>query len=126
MNPTVWIAANTLSYPEGGGHFWVFLNWALGLRSLGCRVVWLEAADPSIAPDQLHAQVAALTQRLARYGLAQSLALCSASDQHLPKAIVDGCIDLDQARDADLLLNLSYDASPGTADSFRRSAFVDI
>ncbi len=22
--------ANTFTYPSGGGHFWVYLNWALG------------------------------------------------------------------------------------------------
>ena len=29
MSVTVWLLANTLSYPEGGGHLWVYLNWAL-------------------------------------------------------------------------------------------------
>ena len=39
--------AGTLNYDEGGGHFWVFLNWALGLRSLGYRVIWLELVGAS-------------------------------------------------------------------------------
>ena len=30
------LCADTISYPEGGGHQWVYLNWALGLRALGC------------------------------------------------------------------------------------------
>ncbi len=42
MRPLVGLSANTLSYPQGGGHMWVYLNWALGLRALGCRVIWLE------------------------------------------------------------------------------------
>ena len=42
MSVTIWLSANTLHYPQGGGHMWVFLNWALGLRELGCEVVWLE------------------------------------------------------------------------------------
>ena len=42
MSETVWLSANTLSYPQGGGHMWVYLNWALGLREVGCDVVWLE------------------------------------------------------------------------------------
>ena len=42
MRPTVCILANTIDYPEGGGIFWVYLNWALGFRSVGCRVIWME------------------------------------------------------------------------------------
>ena len=36
MSQTVCLAANCIGYPEGGGHLWVYLNWALGLptRSL--------------------------------------------------------------------------------------------
>src|SRR5688500_6356709 len=42
MSVTVCLSTNTtLSYPQGGGHLWVFLNWALGLRALGCEVIWL-------------------------------------------------------------------------------------
>ena len=43
----VWLWANTLSFPRGGGHLWVYLNWALGLHAVGCDVNWLEAADAS-------------------------------------------------------------------------------
>jgi hypothetical protein len=25
----------TLGYPEGAGHLWVYLNWALSLHALG-------------------------------------------------------------------------------------------
>jgi hypothetical protein len=31
MSPVVWLMANTMWYPQdggGGGHFWVYLNWA--------------------------------------------------------------------------------------------------
>ena len=35
MSVRVWLSANTLHYPQGGGHMWVFLNWALRLRELG-------------------------------------------------------------------------------------------
>ena len=40
MSVTVCLSTKkTLSYPQGGGHLWVFLNWALGLRALGCEVI---------------------------------------------------------------------------------------
>ena len=55
MSLTVCLAANTLSYPEGGGHLWVYLNWALGLRALGCRVIWLETVEPDLPAFQVPA-----------------------------------------------------------------------
>src|SRR5207249_1600029 len=46
MSLTVCLApANTVAYPNGGGHLWVYLNWALALKALGCRVIWLEGID---------------------------------------------------------------------------------
>src|SRR5438309_10840803 len=41
--PTVVIGGyKVASFPEIGGHFWVYLQYALGLRQLGCDVHWLE------------------------------------------------------------------------------------
>ncbi len=37
MTITVCLYAKTLYYPTGGGHLWIYLNWALGLRALGCE-----------------------------------------------------------------------------------------
>ena len=46
MSITICLApANTIAYPNGGGHLWVYLQWALSLRALGCRVIWLEGVD---------------------------------------------------------------------------------
>lgn len=40
MSLTVCLApANTVAYPNGGGHLWVYLHWALALKALGCRVI---------------------------------------------------------------------------------------
>ena len=75
MSLHVCLFANTLSYPEGGGHLWVYLNWALGLRSLGCDVVWLEAVEAGRTPDEVRGQVESLQSRLARYGLTEPVAL---------------------------------------------------
>ena len=36
---------NVASFPEGGGHFWVFMQYAQALRRLGCEVHWLERID---------------------------------------------------------------------------------
>src|SRR5436853_5390862 len=106
MSTAICIApARTLAYPQGGGHLWVYLNWALGLRSLGCRVIWLEG----VAARQLRNTAAtrrcveALRDRLERYGLGGCLALWSWPDP-LPPEVTDGCLDLDAAAEADLLV----------------------
>jgi len=125
---TVCLSANTLYYPEGGGHQWVYLNWALGLRSLGCRVVWLEVVGigPKRPVSQVRAQVAALKQRLDRYGLAGALALCSQSPEPLPPDVTGGSLDLGAAAEADLLLDLRYDLGEHVVGCFPRSAQLDI
>src|SRR5205814_6174149 len=37
----VWLAGSCFNYPAGG-HFWVFLNWTLGLAAAGAEIVYLE------------------------------------------------------------------------------------
>jgi hypothetical protein len=126
MSTTVCLAAGALDYPEGGGHLWVYLNWALGLRALGCRVIWLEAVEPRTSPRRLRANVMALRSRLERYGLAQSIAVYSTTGEPLARRATEGCMDLAAATEADLLLSLQYDMPDETLALFRRSAFLDI
>ena len=125
MSTTVCLVANTLTYLEGGGHLWAYLNWALGLRALDCQVVWLEAVPPDIPPDALRTYVATLKGRLRRYGLADCLALCSRTEPSL-RLSVDGCLDLDLAGESDLLLNFVYGLPRAVVQRFRRTALVDI
>jgi hypothetical protein len=75
MSRTVCVLTSTLNYPEGGGHLWVFPNWALGLRALGSKVIGLEAADSKAPFDLVRARVEILKSRRKRYGLADYLAL---------------------------------------------------
>lgn len=123
---TVWLGAGTLTYPEGGGHLWVYLNWALGLRSAGCDVVWLESVEPGMPPAEVGALVAGLRARLEPFGLADSIALTSKAGEDLPSTVVEGCVELETASEAAPLLNLSYDACAAVTDRFRRTALVDI
>src|SRR4029434_7891079 len=97
MSITVCIApVMTMEYPEGGGHLWEYLNWALGLRAVGCKVIWLEAGAPSSPPAEIRTNIAALKLRLERYGLVNSLALYSATDGPLPAAFTVICsLDLE-------------------------------
>lgn len=126
MSLTVCLSANAIGYPQGGGHLWGYLNWALGLHALGCRVVWLEGVNPLLPADEIRSHVAALKTRLARYGLAEHLALCSRTDAALPTSAAEGCLDLDAAAEADLLLNLRYGLLPAVVGRFQRTALVDI
>jgi hypothetical protein len=126
MSLTVCLSANTLSYPEGGGHLWVYLNWALGLRALGCRVVWLETASPSTPAQEVQEQAALLKSRLQRYGAAEFIALGSETEEPLSREAVAGCLDIEEAAEADLLLNLQYALEREVVRRFRRAALVDI
>lgn len=126
MSATVCVSAKTLYYPDVGGHYWVYLNWALGLRANGCRVIWLESVMPDDAPGDVQAMVATLKNRLAAYDLADSVALCSWTDEPLPFAILERCYPLEAAVEADLLLNLAYGIPENLVRCFQRTALVDI
>jgi hypothetical protein len=116
MALSVWIAADTLGYPTGAGHLWAYLNWALGLRAIGCDVVWLEAASDE--PDP--AAVATLAERLGSVGL-DRLCVTTANADARP-----GLVSVEEAGSADLLLNLAYAVPPELVARFRRSALLDL
>jgi len=125
MNPTICLATNgTLRWPKAAGLLWVFLNWALGLRALGCRVLWLERITADLRANEVPNLILNLRRCLEAYGLENCLALSWETKASLPSDILDGCLSFEEARDADLLLNLAYDIP--TVELFRRSAFVDI
>jgi len=126
MSATVCLAAKTLHYLEGGGHLWMYINWALGLRACGCQVTWLEAVPRHTPPHRVQASVAVLRGHLMRYGLGESLAICSTAEGPLSREASAGCLDADAAAEADLLLNLAYDLPAPVVDRFRRAVLVDI
>jgi hypothetical protein len=105
-----------------GGHLWVYLNWALGLRSLGYDVVWLEAVDPGLESSGELAKI--LSERLDTYGI--GLALRSATRTRLDSRTLDGYLDLQACLETELLINMSYGLPASVVEAFRRSALVDI
>ena len=126
MSRTICLApANTVAYPNGGGHLWVYLQWALGLRALGCQVIWLEVLDPGKPLEATKGNVAALRERLDRYGLSESLALCSPDGAPLPRDLAGRALDLDAAAQAELLVNLWHSLPGAVVQRFRRSALID-
>ena len=125
MNPTICIATNgTLRWPKAAGLLWVFLNWALGLRALGCRVLWLERITADLRADEVPKLILNLRSCLEAYGLENCLALSWETEAPVPSDVFDRCLTFEEAREADLLLNLAYDIP--FVGLFRRSAFVDI
>ena len=117
--------AGTLDYDKGGGHFWVFLNWALGLKSLGHRVIWLETVG-SVSPLRLAHTVSILKGNLDRFGLGDSLALVRRDGTPLPEDISRLCVSLDEAADSDLLLDLQYTLPSTIVRRFSHSVLVDL
>jgi hypothetical protein len=128
---TVCMTPLTLGYPQGGGHLWEYLNWALSLRALGCRVLWLEDIGEHAAtnPRELvERDIATLSARLEAYGLDRALALTSFFSGHdLDPGLVDGRLDLEAAAsESDLMLDFAYDTPPGALAMFRRTAILDL
>jgi hypothetical protein len=126
MPLTVCLNANTLAYPTGGGHRWVYLNWALGLRASACRVIWMEGALPEWGAPRIRALSAILKQQLRPFGFDDAVAIHSFLPEPLPAGSADGCIDADAGMSADLLIDMGYGARQEIVDRFRLSALIDI
>jgi hypothetical protein len=127
---TVCMTPLTLGYPEGGGHLWVYLNWALSMRALGCRVIWLEDIGELAATRpraEVERDIATLDARLESYGLGEALALTSFSGHELDPTLVDGRLQLEAAAaEADVMLDFAYDTPAWALQLFRRTALVDL
>src|SRR5438132_2721549 len=121
MSRTIALMANTLDYPQGGGHAWVYLNWALGFKSLGCRVIWIERLGTAPPVETATDYVRSLFQRLARYRLDDSVCILTARDRSsIPD--LDRCVPFEVAADADLLINFQYDLPEEILKRLLRSA----
>jgi hypothetical protein len=133
---------NVVKFLDGGGHFWVYMQYVQGLRQLGCEVYWLERFRSSGDQTRDAAMLATFAKRMEGYGLAGKLILyvrCEQSGDSLPG-------DSEQSGDggqhtylgmtpreaeaifrrADLLLNFDYSIDPALLACFRRTALVDI
>ncbi len=68
MTAVVLSVNKVASFPDGGGHFWVYLQYALGLRQLGCEVYWLEQLRPVRDPDRRAYVIATFQDRMKQFG----------------------------------------------------------
>ena len=116
------------NFPDGGGHFWVYMQYAQGLRRLGCEVYWLEQFRPPASGDsaQEAALLAPFFERMKRFGLDGKTLLYAKAGSDFRFV---GCEWPDVERvlkRADLLLNFHYAIDPRLLACARRTALVDI
>src|SRR5438270_8136594 len=75
MATVVISAYDVVNYPQGGGHFWVYLQYVLGLRQLGCEVYWLEAFRTKGRTEREAAALATFRARMQQHGLGGKIIL---------------------------------------------------
>src|SRR2546430_16852327 len=69
MSTVVISVYKVANFPDGGGHFWVYLQYAQALRRLGCEVYWLEQLRPLRDPGREPRLLDAFLARMERFGL---------------------------------------------------------
>jgi hypothetical protein len=123
MSRTLCIGAYTLRYIEGGAYFWAFLNWALGLRALGFRVIWLDSVLEETPDTEVTRRLQGLKSRLAPFGMATDVAVVRRDGSPLSP---QGCQGVEALEDSELFIDLGYDLAPKVLERSGRSVFVDI
>ncbi len=118
----------TASFPDGGGHWWVYLQYALGLRDLGFRVLWVERCTETAELDRARAILSyfdftredvLLYEVVPGHEAGPEGANINwlSTDHRSAETTIAGC---------EALLNFDYDAPGSVVSSARRSALIDI
>src|SRR5206468_3637178 len=125
MTTAVMSVYKVASFPDGGGHFWVYLQYALGLRRLGCDVYWLEQLRPARDPERQSYVISTFLERMQQLGFEGRTLLYTLDGD--PRFI--GCTRGEAEavlRRADVLLNFHYAIDPRLLAGARRTTLVDI
>lgn len=123
---------NVVNFLEGGGHFWVYMQYVQGLRRLGCEVYWLENFRSSGDEEQDAAALSTFAERMQAYGLGSKLILSISREPQGTSGLPAEYVGLTRSEaeaifdQADLLLNFHYAMDPALLSRFRRTALVDI
>lgn len=115
MTLKVCLGAYTLRYIKGGAYMWAFLNWALGLRSLGSQVTWLDSVTTGTPRPEIEQRVSQLKERLLPFGLAPYI---SVIEQNGNPIDLPNCLSFDEVTEADIFFNLGYDLSDKAVSAF--------
>jgi hypothetical protein len=129
------------NFPDGGGHFWVYMQYIQGLRRAGCDVYWMEEFRPGSGPaedredirltDEAPAPERALATFLERaksFGLeGRVLLYVNGPDASSREWIGVSAAEAEAAvRGADLMLNFHYAIALDLLAWARRTALMDI
>src|SRR6202022_1502790 len=106
--------ATVAQYPHGGGHWNWFLQYPLGLRSLGHDVFWLEIMRATDNREYDRALIRSFLERISAYGFDDRAIV--ALTRKTPLGVLDEAeiyggtarIILELTREADLLWNFWY------------------
>lgn len=129
MSAVVLSVYNVANFPGGGSQFWVYMQYAQGLRRVGCDVYWLEQLRPSSDADEEARLCATVLERMQRFGLEQKTLLYTADPRAVDGVRFVACTERRAKvvlRRADLLLNFHYAIDPRLLGWARRTALVDI
>ena len=125
-------SAFVAGYPEGGGAFWVPLQWLLGLLAHGLDAWWLECLWTQGNATRDRACIEAFLQATVRLGVGDRVALLylpEGSRDDPPRRIEHLGLDADglaaRAREG-VLLNLAHGVTPPLRAGFARTALFDV
>src|SRR3989442_3958658 len=68
MSTVVMSVYKVARFSQSGGRFWVYLQYALGLRRLGCDVYWLEQLRPARDPERQSYVISTFLERMQQLG----------------------------------------------------------
>src|SRR2546428_4247417 len=125
MTTAVILVYKVASFRDGGGHFWVYLQYALGLRRLGCDVYWLEQLRPARDPERQTYVISTFQERMQQFGFEDRTLLYTLDGD--PRFI--GCTWGEAEavlRRAGQPAELHHPAPPRLLACARRTALVDI
>jgi hypothetical protein len=131
--PTVVVGGALANKHLNGGEAWVRLSWVLGLRRLGCRVLFVEQIDPAACVDERGgpAPFAGSANRryfdevVEQFGLTGSATLVLGEGEATSGRAWEDL--LEDVSEADLLVNISGNLhAPELLRRIRRKAYVDL
>ena len=131
MTTVVIAPSNVASFPEGGGHFWVYMQYVQGLKRLGCDVYWLEHIRGSGDARRDEQSLRVFLSRMRDFGLAERVLIVEHGEKFPRGVDRSGQLTTRQAAEsvcarADLLLNFWYAIDAELLARFRKTALVDI
>lgn len=124
MTTVVVSPTGVLGFPDGGGHWWAYLQYVLGLSELGCDVWWLERLDGHGSRTTAEAAL----RRLERFGLTGKVLAYEADGAGTPIRWLSPGEETfaSLTARAELLINFDYRSSSQVVGRFARSALVDL